>query len=241
VFALRDEKIEPKHGRWMANYVMTFLRIVLRFAYDRGWVEGNPLLERLRKIKAREGSAANRPWSEDERRVVLERAPPHLLLPIALALFSRLRKSDFLTVTMAAVRGDPISLRTAKRGVCVKIPLHPTLKRVIENRPKSDALQIALNFRGQAWTESGFNSSFRSFRLELEREGLVAPGLTRHGLRHTLATRLREAGADDRTIADGLGQRSLSMARHYSESAALPEHARSMVAELDPTTVRNKR
>jgi site-specific recombinase XerD len=43
-----------------------------------------------------------------------------------------------------------------------------------------------------------------------------------HGLRHTLGTRLREAGADDRTIADILGQKSVSMGRFYSENAALP-------------------
>jgi hypothetical protein len=31
-------------------------------------------------------------------------------------------------------------------------------------------------------------------------------------------------GADDRTIADILGQKSVSMARHYSENATLPPH-----------------
>lgn len=69
----------------------------------------------------------------------------------------------------------------------------------------------------------------------LEAEGLIEAGLTPHGLRHTLGTRLREAGADDRTIADILGQKSVSMARHYSENAALPAHAGALVRGLNHT------
>jgi integrase len=59
-------------------------------------------------------------------------------------------------------------------------------------------------------------------------------------VRHTLGTRLREAGADDRTIADILGQKSVSMARRYSENAALPEEAKILVTGLNLTGRRNK-
>jgi integrase len=49
----------------------------------------------------------------------------------------------------------------------------------------------------------------------LEAEGLIQSGLTLKGLRHTVATTLREVGLDERRIADLLGQKTLSMARHY--------------------------
>ena len=81
----------------------------------------------------------------------------------------------------------------------------------------------------------GFAASWGKLRRALEAEGVIGRGLTSHGLRHTLGTRLREAGADDRTIADILGQRSTSMARHYSENAALPDHARDLVSNLNLT------
>ena len=122
-----------------------------------------------------------------------------------------------------------------KRGVSVTIPVHQILRDAIAARPKSDALQISVNSRGLPWTETGFNASFRTFEKSLEQEGAIATGLTPHGLRHTLGTRLREAGADNRTIADVLGHKSTSMAQHYSESATLPEHARQLVASIDPT------
>jgi integrase len=62
---------------------------------------------------------------------------------------------------------------------------------------------------------------------------VIEPGLTPHGLRHTLGTLLREAGADDRTIADVLGQKSTAMARHYSENAELPAKAKQLVKGLN--------
>jgi integrase len=84
----------------------------------------------------------------------------------------------------------------------------------------------------------GFAASWGKLRRALEAEGVIA-GLTSHGLRHTFGARLREAGADDRTIADILGQRSASMARHYSENAALPDHARDLVSNLNLTGKRS--
>ena len=231
----------PKHGAWMANYVVTVMRLLLGFAHDRGWVGANPLAERIKKVKtSKERGLANRAWSVDECRVVLERAPPQLALPIALAMYSGLRKSDVLSVTMASIRNDEITVRTSKRGRQISVPIHPVLMQAMERRPKSNAVQIAVNSHGMPWTESGFNASFRTFKSGLEREGLIGPGLTPHGLRHTLGTRLREAGADDRTIADILGQRSTSMARHYSEGAALPDRARDLLSGLDLTKAKNK-
>jgi integrase len=88
---------------------------------------------------------------------------------------------------------------------------------------------------GEPWTESGFNASWRTFKKRLEAEGLIESGLMPHGLRHTLGTRLQEAGADNRTIADILAQKSVSMARHYSENAALPAHACALVRGLNHT------
>jgi integrase len=203
IFALRDTKILPKHGTWMANYAVTVLTIAFRFAQDRGWLASNPLAQRIKKVRvARDSRTSNRPWTELECRAVVERAPPHLLVPIALAMCAGLRKTDFLTVTMASLKNGAISVRTSKRGVPVTIPVHPILRDAIAARPQTDALQISVNSRGLPWTETGFNASFRTFKKSLEQEGAIATGLTPHGLRHTLGTRLREAGADNRTIAE---------------------------------------
>ncbi|MGD9540632.1 tyrosine-type recombinase/integrase [Methylocystis sp.] len=236
VFALRDKKLLPKHGVWLANYCVTVLSILFKFATDRGWMKVNPLAERVKKIRQpRENGAGNRPWSEAECHVVLDRAPAHIRLPIALAMCAGLRRADFLTITLASVRNDQITIRTSKRGVPVAVPIHPILADAIAHRPRSNSDILCVGARGEPWTAMGFNASWGKFRRALEAEGVIGRGLTCHGLRHTLGTRLREAGADDRTIADILGQRSTSMARHYSENATLPDHAKALVSGLNLT------
>jgi integrase len=66
--------------------------------------------------------------------------------------------------------------------------------------------------------------------IEAEKLG---SGLTLYGLGHTLAVILRESGADERTIADALGQKTIEMARHYAQGADLKRKMRGVVASFD--------
>jgi integrase len=91
-------------------------------------------------------------------------------------------------------------------------------------------LPIRLGHRSAPpWTDDGFRASWRKLRIALERQGLVGPSLTLYGLRHTVAVILRESGADERTIADALGQKTIEGARsswriglRHCASARLP-------------------
>jgi hypothetical protein len=44
---------------------------------------------------------------------------------------------------------------------------------------------------------------------------------------------MRESGADERTIADALGQRDPAMARHYSKGADLTRKMRGVVKDIN--------
>ena len=68
IVALREEKVFPKRGRWMANYVVTVLSLLFEYAIDRGWTKTNPA-DGIKRIKRDKKLArANRPWSEAECR-----------------------------------------------------------------------------------------------------------------------------------------------------------------------------
>jgi integrase len=69
--------------------------------------------------------------------------------------------------------------------------------------------------------------------MKLEKDGLIGPGLTLYGLRHTVAVILREAGHDERTIADALGQKTIEMARHYAKGADLRGKMFGVVKSFD--------
>jgi hypothetical protein len=62
-------------------------------------------------------------------------------------------------------------------------------------------------------------------------------GLTFHGLRHSVATDLCEAGFDSRTIAD-IRQKTTSMAERYSSKAYLPAKLKRVVRKLERKNAR---
>ena len=234
VAAIRDQTAATR-GRWMANYVVVTLSVLFEFARERDWVDRNPAAG-VRRLKTKvDEPPKNRPWTRTECRAVLDAAEPYLAVPIALAMFVGLRKGDVLRTSRRMLADGTIRVLTRKRRVPVAVPVHPELAKILSRAPQHSATTIAANSRGAPWTESGFNSSFGKFIDRLEAAGKVGPGLTMHGLRHNLATRLKEAGADDGTIADLLGQRTTAMSRHYSAEADLPKSTRALMMGLNLT------
>jgi hypothetical protein len=55
-----------------------------------------------------------------------------------------------------------------------------------------------------------------------------------------VAVILRESGADERTIADALGQKSIEMARHYARGADLKRKMRGVVTIFDAEVNRRR-
>lgn len=196
-------------------------------------MSSNPV-QVVRDIRRPTGALrANRPWSDEERYAVLDAAPAHLKVPIALAMFCGMREGDALTIPRSAYDGRTIQFETRKTGQRISWPVPQVLRSILNEAISDDADTLATTSRGQEWTESGFRASWRKLRIGLEAEGKVEPGLTIHGLRHTVATILREEGFDDRTIADVLGQKTEHMARHYSRDADLTQRMAAVAERFD--------
>jgi integrase len=233
IAGLRD-RIAEKHGRRQANYVMAVISVAFEHGKEHGIVRENPVKGVKRIRRARGEPAANRPWTEEERRVVLSEIPYQIQLPVALAMFTGLRKGDVLTLTKNAIRDGRILRRTGKTGQEVLIPIHPDLARLLSEAPHHDAVTVAATTNGTPWTISGFNSTFIKAIAKLEREGRVGDGLTFHGLRHTVGTLLVEAGFNLDTVRRWLGQKTLAMAIHYSATADTSKQMRGVLKKFDP-------
>jgi integrase len=233
IAGLRD-RVAAKHGRRQANYVMAVISVACEHGKEHGIVQDNPVKGVKRIKRARGAPAANRPWSIQECRTVLSEIPYQLRLPVALAMFTGLRKGDILALTKGAIRDGRIWRRTNKTGQEVSIPVHPDLASLLATAQQHDAITIAATTNGTPWTESGFNSSFIKAMLALKRDGKIGDGLTFHGLRHTVGTLLVEAGFDLDTVRRWLGQKTLAMAIHYSETADTSHRMRDVITKLDP-------
>jgi integrase len=232
VVRIRDKAAESKKRRF-ANYVRAVLSLLFSWGSERGFLKDNPAagIKDLRRPKG--APEANRPWSDDERHAVLDAAPAHMLPALALMMMTGLGPKDALTLPRTFWRNGEIATRRSKTGEPVYWPAPAALHAVLTAAPAHDALTLLANSRGRPWTLDGFRTSWDKLRRHLEAAGEVGPGLTLYGLRHTVAVILREAGHDERTIADALGQRTIEMARHYAQGADLKPKMRGVVTSFD--------
>lgn len=215
------DKAATKIGWRRANMLRTFLSEVFRHNVPKGLVRENYAKAVIPKPRPKDRPRANRPWTYEERCVVLDRAKPHVRAAIALMMNTGLDPSDALRLRRDQIDGGTIWGMRGKTGNEIAIPVGTTLRAALDAAPPHDALTILASSKGLPWTYDGFATVWHRFKRGLEEEGVIEPGLTLKGLRHTVATALREAGLDERRIADLLGQKTPSMARHYSRDANL--------------------
>jgi integrase len=125
-----------------------------------------------------------------------------------------------------------------KTDTPVSQTLHPELAEILE--PIKSGLLVT-GRTGEAYTENGFQGSFFKLIRKLTKESKVKPGLTFHGLRHFVATKLADEGADSKTIASVLGQKTVQMAEHYSEQFDRKRRGRAGAEILSLTLSREQK
>lgn len=232
VVRIRDKAAATK-GRRFGNYLKATLSVLFGWGRERGYLADNPA-SGIKSIRRPKGAPdANRPWSDAERHAVLDAAPAHMQPAIALMMMTGLGPKDALALPRNHWRNGEIATKRAKTGEPVFWPVPAPLEAILRAAPGHDAVTLCASSTGRPWTLDGFRASWRTLRLKLEKEEAVGPGLTLYGLRHTVAVILREAGHDERTIADALGQRTIEMARRYARGADLRPKMRGVVTSLE--------
>jgi len=235
------DKAAGKIGWRRANMLRTFLSQVFRYAIPKGLIDRDYAAGVIPKPRPKDRPYANRPWTVEECTVVLDRSAPHVRVAVALIMNTGLDPSDALKLTRHQIYGNTIWGVRGKTGHDVAIPIGPTLEKALDAAPAHDAVTILATSAGKPWTYNGFSTVWHRFKKKLEAEEAIEPGLTLKGLRHTVATTLREAGLEERQIADLLGQKTPSMARHYSRSANLAERNRITMETLEKENARRSK
>ena len=233
-FAFNEKK------RKFANYVLTVLSILFEHGIERELVNANPVTKVKRVRKAKDANEANRPWTDDERDAVAAKLPAHMRLPIALMMYCGLDPQDALKLPRTAVSNGMIDTRRGKTGVPVWMPMPSPVTEVLEASPKHDAITLCANSYGRPWTYNGFSTNWHRIKIKMEDAGEIQPGLTLKGLRHTVATILREMGKDPATIANMLGQKTEAMAKHYSRRADMSKKMTETVDEFSAEVNRRR-
>lgn len=217
LYTLRDE-VAAKHKRHAANYTIQILRLLFSWGVKRDVCLDNPAIgvDKIRRPK--DAPVINRAWTMAELDAVLGAAPPWLRVAIALAAYTGLREGDLVRVNWACYDGRTFQSRAGKTGVPVWVPAHKRLRAILDAAPH-DTPTIVTGSQGGLLQAGSLRTAVFALLKRLRAEGKVGPGLSIHGLRHTLGTALAEAGCDPPTIATVLGHATTAMAEYYSRSA----------------------
>jgi integrase len=108
VFMAWRDKIAVESGRRQADYAWTVLARVLSWADNRGLVAANPCAKGGRLYR---GSLIDKVRTDDDEANSFAKAPPHLHLPLMLAIWTGQRQRDLLRLTWKAYDGTHIRLR----------------------------------------------------------------------------------------------------------------------------------
>lgn len=245
VAALRNSWRKTR-GRRFVNYCLTFLSVLMkRHAIELGLTKENAAAaDRVSRVKRdRNAEPLNRPWTEAERHAVWNRTGTaryaHLRLPVAIGLYLGIREGDMVRMPPTVVKGRQIVLKTAKRQVWIDLVVLPELAEAI-SASRSEAITLCVNSRGRPWSQDGFRASFFKMIRALEEEGQVGPGLTYHGLRHTVASLLAERDVSAADIAAVLGQERSETAEIYAKRADRRRRAKAAITKLRPLRTSKK-
>jgi integrase len=237
VIDVRDAAFQA-HKRRFANYVLSVVRLLLKWGSVRDLVETNQAAAVPKLRRPRGTPQANRAWDPDECEAVLATATGGLKVGIALGMFAGMREGDVIRAQRSIYDGGWLRWSQGKTGAPVELPAHPQLREILDGvQSESSALAsitLVAGTKGRPYSGNGFRVMFFRLIRKLEAEGKVRSGLTFHGLRHTAGRLLADRGADPRTIAALLGHKTLQMAAHYSEEADRKKRAVAAVAKLRP-------
>lgn len=92
------DRASEKIGWRRANMVRTFLSEVFRHCVPRGLIDRNYVIAVIPKARPKGLARANRPWTDDECRIVMELAPLHIKAVIAVMMFTGIDPSDALAL-----------------------------------------------------------------------------------------------------------------------------------------------
>jgi len=232
VAQIRDEA-EKQHKFRFANYVRSVLSIIFAWGMEYEYVKENPVEHISLSERPKTLPDANRPWMDAEREAVLASLPPHMFLPFSLMMFYGLDPQDALALPKTAISSAGIDTRRNKTGRPVDLPLFAPVEDALKAAPTHSAITLCANSRGKPWTYNGFSTNWDRIKKKLENAGIIQPGLTLKGLRHTVGTILAEMGKDPTTIALVLGHATEKMAKHYSRHADRSKQAQSAVADFE--------
>jgi integrase len=205
------------------NWLNAF-RHFMRWCEQRKLVRQDPTWGiRLRTPK----SDGHHTWTDDEV-AQFEAAHPigtKARLALALGLYTAQRRGDVVRMGPQHIRAGVLTVRQAKTGTALAIPVHPLLRAILDATPTGH-LTLLVTKSGKSYGANDFSEQFRKW---CDDAGLLQ-ACTFHGLRKAALTRLADAGCTAHEISAISGHKSLKEVERYTRAADQARLARNAMA-----------
>jgi integrase len=217
-----------------AGNLLKVLRVLMRFAVDRGYVVTDPTIG-VRPPRYR--SDGFHTWSDAEVEGFEKRWPlgTRERLALDLLLYTAQRSGDVRKLGRQHVKDGVLTVRQEKTGAVLQLPLDSRLKASLA-ACKGDNLTFLVTQHGKPYTAKGFGNWFSD---AAQKAGLPV-GASAHGLRKTAATRLAEAGCSVHELAAWTGHSTLKELQRYTKAASQKQLAESAMRRAGKTKMERK-
>jgi integrase len=230
VHALLDTMLPHEAKNWL-----TAFRHFARWALERKLMRNDPTLSVHVKRPKSDGFHT---WTEQEITQFEAHWPigtkPRLAL--ALGLYTAQRRGDVVRIGRQHIRDGVLTVRQAKTGATLAIPVHTELTAIIAATPVGH-LTLLVTQSGKSYGGNDFSEMFRTW---CDAAGL--PGhCSFHGLRKAACTRLADAGASAHEIAAISGHKTLKEIERYTKGADQARLARAAMERIGNQSVKSER
>lgn len=210
-----------------ANDLLKKLKMLCRFAVKRGYRQDDPTIP---VDRARTKKGGHRTWSEVDIEKFREKYQlgSDERLALELLLNTGQRRSDVVRMGRQHVRGGIISVRQQKTGTQLEIPLHPDLVAALAQAPP-DRMTFLVQRAGKPWHPDSFTHWFN----KACKAAALDVGLSPHGLRKAMCTRLAEAGCTALQIMAISGHRNIREVETYVQAANQKRLAKDAIDRLE--------
>jgi integrase len=213
VRAMRDS-VAKKHKTSVADMCVMMVSTLWKFAIEhlRQPLGHNP---GVGIFKLHKQKRLTKRWSEGVIKKFSAEANAVVRLGFQLLLYTAQRESDVVKMQWSDIDwhhadGPRIHVKQRKTGERVWIPLHPTLRVVLEQTPRLNDF-ILNSERGEPYSEAKGLANAISRTLK----DIGIEDHSGHGLRVTAACALKEAGCNDDEVAAVTGHTDMRTLRKY--------------------------
>lgn len=196
-----------------ANAYVRAIAALYVWGRERGFASSNPA-DGIKKLKVGEYD----PWPQWAWDIAQKHFRAELRIACSLALYTGQRLGDVLNMKLGDIRENVVTVRQAKTGKTLQIPLHSELRPLVAECRERGAIYLVSRAKGEPFTVDQFHAAWTR-EMEKEPHGRIRrENVVFHGLRKSAAVKLAMAGCTAKEIAAVTGQ-SLVMVEHYTKAA----------------------